>query len=268
MGNSKPKLRDRKLRLSKLDVRKFDGKKKAYEKRQQELQQKMLRIQQAYYHQGRRAVLAFEGWDAAGKGGSIRRLTAMLDPRGYKVYPIGAPNKVEQGKHYLYRFWNRLPERGQLAIFDRTWYGRVLVERVEGFAAKPEWRRAYDEINEFERALVDDGARVIKVFLHVTAKEQRKRFSDRLADPYKQWKLTPDDLRNMDLRPRYNKAIHDMFDRTDTKQAPWHVVAANHKWQARISVLELAIKALGKGVDISAPVTDPKFLAAAKKALS
>lgn len=267
MSPAKTPTRKRKIRLNKQKSVSFDGKKKQYEKQLEKLQQKMLRIQQAYHRQQRRAVLAFEGWDAAGKGGCIRRLTTMLDPRGFHVYPIGAPDPVEQGKHYLFRFWRLLPEKGQLAIFDRTWYGRVLVERVEGFAETSAWKRAYREINEFERALVDDGARVIKVFLQVSAKEQKRRFYDRLHNPYKRWKLTPDDLRNLDKREQYTEAIEDMFDHTDTKYAPWNVIVSNHKWHARLAVLRLAIKQLGKDVDLSAPIADPEFLAEAEEIL-
>src|SRR5882672_5475355 len=167
--------------------------KAAYERKLAKLQLKMLSIQQTYFHENRRAVIAFEGWDAAGKGGAIRRLTEKLDPRGFHVWPIGPPTPEEQGRHYLYRFWNKLPERGQLAIFDRTWYGRVLVERVERLIKKPVWKRAYDEINEFERMLIDDGVRVVKIFLHITPDEQLRRFAERLNNPYKRWKLTDSD---------------------------------------------------------------------------
>ena len=249
------------VQLADLDMdRRFEGSKKKYEKRLAELQFKMLRIQQAYHHQGRRAVLVFEGWDASGKGGSTRRLTEQLDPRGFVVHPIAAPAPEPQGVHYLARFWRRLPHRGRIAIFDRSWYGRVMVERVEGFASPREWKRAYREINDFERLLVDDGVRVLKFFLHTTEKEQARRFSQRLMDPYKRWKLTPEDLRNREKRPGYEEAIESMFKKTSTVAAPWHAIEANHKWYARIRVLEIATEALSEGVDISAKTIDPDFL--------
>jgi AMP-polyphosphate phosphotransferase len=158
-----------KIRLRKLDqeMERFADK-ADYEKRLKNLQEEMLHIQQTYWHEKRRAVLVFEGWDAAGKGGAIRRITEQLDPRGFHVWPISAPTAGEQGRHYLYRFWQRLPEPGTFSVFDRSWYGRVLVERVEGFARPKEWKRAYDEINEFERLLIDDGARIVKLFFHIT----------------------------------------------------------------------------------------------------
>jgi polyphosphate kinase 2 (PPK2 family) len=215
-----------------------------YEDQLKELQLRMLMIQRTLYRKRRRAVVALEGWDAAGKGGAIRRLTEKLDPRGFKVWPIGAPREEEQGRHYLWRFWQKLPVPGELAIFDRTWYGRVLVERVEGFAAKDEWRRAFDEINGFEKLLADDGCPVVKIFLHITKKEQLKRFRERQENPYKNWKIGPDDWRNRKRWGRYEKAIDDMFDRTDTGSAPWILIAANNKWYARTQVLENVVEAL------------------------
>jgi PPK2 family polyphosphate:nucleotide phosphotransferase len=248
------------IRLRDLDMDLHLRDKEAYEDELEHLQEEMLRIQQAYYHNKLRAVLVFEGWDAAGKGGAIRRLTEALDPRGYHVYPIGAPDPVEQGKHYLYRFWQRLPQRGTMAIFDRSWYGRVLVERVEGFADKKAWQRAYDEINEFESLLHDDGIRVVKVFMHITKQEQLKRFVQRLTDPAKRWKIGPDDLRNRKAWPAYEQAIDDMFARTSTRVCPWHVVEGDHKWYARTRVLEIVTRELSRGVDLRAPEPDKKFL--------
>ena len=218
--------------------------KKAYENRLEKYQLRMLRLQQKYHQKGLRAVLVFEGWDAAGKGGSIRRLTEKLDPRGYKVYPIGAPRPDEQGRHYLWRFWQRLPAPGEIAIFDRSWYGRVLVERVEGFARKEAWRRAYDEINAFEKLLTDDDCPVIKLFLHITKKEQLRRFREREQNPYKNWKIGPDDWRNRRHWREYEHAIDDMFERTDTGSAPWTLIPANRKWHARTEVLAQVVTAL------------------------
>ena len=158
------------------------------------LQLEMLRIQQGVWHQKKRAIVVFEGFDAAGKGGAIQRLTEKLDPRGFQVHPIGPPNPGEQQKHWLYRFWKCLPATGTLAIFDRSWYGRVLVERVEHLIGKPQWKRAYHEIREFERMLTDDGIDLIKVFIAISKAEQLRRFEKRLEDPYKLWKLTMADI--------------------------------------------------------------------------
>lgn len=241
--------------------------KKEYLKKLKKWQNRMLRVQQAYYHQGRRAILVFEGWDASGKGGAIRRITEKLDPRGVIVHPISAPTKAEQSKHYLYRFQSRLPEAGTLAIFDRSWYGRVLVERIEGFATVQEWQRAYQEINEFERSLIDDGARIIKIFMHVSPEEQLKRFRERLNNPVKRWKLTTEDIRNRERWDDYSCAIDDMFRYTTTEAAPWSVTPANHKWYARIHTLKTVVKRLEEGVDTSPPPLDPRVTAEAYNAL-
>lgn len=252
-----------KIRLDDLDMSARIRERKDYEDRLSDLQTAMLRVQQAYYHSRRRAILVFEGWDASGKGGTIRRLTERLDPRGCKVWPIAAPRSDEQGRHYLYRFWQRLPEPGTLAIFDRSWYGRVLVERVEGYARKEEWRRAYDEINEFERMLADDGVRIIKLFLHITPEEQLKRFAERLRNPYKRWKITEEDIRNRERWPDYAEAIEEMFARTSTVAAPWYAVPANQKWYVRIRAMEIVVRALSRGVDLLPPPVDPAVLEAA-----
>ena len=265
MGHGKSN--GQKIRLHKLDMRERFADREEYETQLSEMQLAMLRVQQAYYYEGRRAILLFEGWDAAGKGGAIRRLTERLDPRGCKVWPIGAPKPEEQGRHYLYRFWARLPERGTIAVFDRSWYGRVLVERVEGLAAKPDWERAYHEINQFERMLTDDGVRIVKLFLHVTPEEQLRRFVERLRNPYKHWKITSEDLRNRAHWRMYEDAIHDMFDRTSTKNAEWHALAANYKWFVRVRALETVVKALSKGVALKPPPVDPAVQQEAATAL-
>ncbi|MGH1347467.1 MAG: polyphosphate kinase 2 family protein [Nannocystales bacterium] len=228
--------------------------KDAYEEELAELQLQMLRIQCAYRAQGRRAILAFEGTDAAGKGGAIRRMTARLDPRGVKVHAIGAPTKEEQGRHYLYRFWRELPVPGQLAVFDRSWYGRVLVERVEGFCKEEAWSRAYDEINAFEKMLVDDGAVLIKVLLCIDRGEQHERFADRLHDPVKRWKFTRDDLRNRNRWDDYVSAFDEMLVRTDTTDAPWVVIGANTKRHARLATLRAVTQRLSADVDLTAPL--------------
>jgi len=241
--------------------------KKTYIRKLKKWQKRMLEVQQAYYHQKRRAIVVFEGWDASGKGGSIRRITEKLDPRGFQVHPISAPSHTEQSKHYLQRFQTKLPPAGNIAIFDRSWYGRVLVERIEQFASIVEWQRAYQEINEFERMLSDDGARIIKIFMHITPQEQLKRFTERLNNPIKHWKLTTEDIRNRARWDDYAQATDDMFLHTHTKSAPWHVIASNHKWFARIETLKTLVKQLSEGVDISPPPLDPKVTEAAYHAL-
>jgi polyphosphate kinase 2 (PPK2 family) len=247
-----------KIRLKDIERQKPPKDRKAYEKRLEALQLKMLDTQQTYFHEKRRGIIVFEGWDSAGKGGTIRRLTEKLDPRGFHVWPIGAPRPDEQGRHYLYRFWRRLPPPGLLAIFDRSWYGRVLVERVEGLIPQSAWKRAYDEINEFERMLVEDGVRLVKIFLHISAEEQLERFAARLETPYKRWKLTADDIRNHWRRPDYVEAIEDMFDETSTKAAPWTALFADKKWVARTDALAVITDALAKGLDIEPPPVDPE----------
>lgn len=210
-----------------------------YQKELDSLQLKMLRIQQGLYHHKRRAIVAIEGFDAAGKGGAIQRLTEKLDPRSFTVYGISAPTPNEQGRHYLYRFWRRLPLPGTIAIFDRSWYGRVLVERVEGLTEKKRWKQAYDEISQFEQMLMNDGIDLIKVFLAIDKKEQLKRFEDRLHDPYKQWKLTKDDVEARSKWNAYVDATDEMFEQTHTKESPWHLIPANNKAEARLEVLSV-----------------------------
>ncbi|MGZ4287253.1 MAG: polyphosphate kinase 2 family protein [Solirubrobacteraceae bacterium] len=190
----------------------------------------------------------FEGWDASGKGGAIRRLTAPLDPRHVNVAEFAAPTPREKRHHFLWRFWPELPGWGGMAVLDRSWYGRVLVERVEGFASKPEWRRAYDEIVSFERGLVREGMVLVKFWMHLSEKEQRARFEARRTDPLKSWKLTDEDWRNIARRPDYEKALADMLKRTDHKYAPWRVIAAESKPYARVAVVDAVIEALEEGL--------------------
>lgn len=230
-------------------------------------QEKLVRIQQALLFSGERAVVVFEGMDAAGKGGTIRRLAWAMDPRSLKVWPIGAPNEIEARQHYLQRFWTRLPEKTQIAVFDRSWYGRVLVERIEGLVPKNDWRRAYREINEFERQMVDDGIRVVKIFLHVSKEEQKRRLIERMRDPLKRWKLTYDDFRNRSRWPDYVEAIEEMFDRTNTKAAPWHAVPSDDKPAARAEALGLLANRLSAGLDLSLPPLDRKIARMALKML-
>ncbi len=238
-----------------------------YEKALLAAEARLEQLQTAFITQKRRAVIAFEGWDASGKGGAIKRLTAPLDPRFCHVWPISAPTESERLEHYQARFWRRLPERGQLAVFDRTWYGRVLVERVEGYADKSSWTRAYGEINAFEDMLHDDGMPVIKLFLHITQDEQDKRLIDRATTPEKRWKTGTDDYRNRAKRAAYMEALHDMFDRTSTRQSPWHVIDANDKKAARIACLRVIIKRLSKGVDFADPPMAPELRQVAEQQL-
>lgn len=241
--------------------------KATYKHRLKSLKTRILAVQQAYFHQQRRVIVVFEGWDASGKGGAIRQLTEKLDPRGFTVHPIAAPEPHEQGRHHLYRFQTRLPKPGHIAIFDRSYYGRVLVERVEGFASDWEWQRAYQELNEFERQLSDDGVRIVKIFLHITKDEQRRRFLERLNNPYKHWKLTEEDIRNRKRWADYEQAALDMFRYTSTEQAPWHLIAGNHKWYARICVLETIANALEAGVDTQPKPIDPALVESAMQEL-
>lgn len=189
-------------------------------------------------------LVLFEGWDAAGKGGAIKRLTDVLDPRSYIVHPFGAPTDEENAHHYLWRFWRRLPSAGTIGIFDRSWYGRVLVERVESFAAEAEWRRAYWEINEFEAQLVTAGYVLVKIWLHISPDEQLKRFRAREHDPFKAHKITAEDWRNREKWPLYHVAINQAIQRTHTPLAPWNIVAANNKPYARVQVIQTVTQAI------------------------
>jgi polyphosphate:AMP phosphotransferase len=193
-------------------------------------------------------ILVFEGWDAAGKGGAIRRLVAALDARDYQVIPTSAPSDDERKHHYLWRFWRHLSRAGRVMIFDRSWYGRVLVERVEGFATEREWRRAYAEINDFERQLVDHGIALVKFWIHISKDEQERRFKQREQTPYKRWKITDEDWRNREKWGQYEIAVHDMVERTSTEVAPWVLVEGNDKRYARIKVLKTVCGRLRKAL--------------------
>ena len=193
------------------------------------------------FEQDKGVVILFEGWDAAGKGGAIKRVTDILDPRSYEVHGFAAPNQEEAAHHYLWRFWRRLPPRPKIGIFDRTWYGRVLVERVEGFATETEWKRAYQEINEFEAQLSSSGYIVMKFWLHISQDEQLERFNARKNDPYKSYKLTEEDWRNREKWGLYDVAINQAIARTSTPVSPWTIVPGNDKYYARVFVLETII---------------------------
>jgi polyphosphate kinase 2 (PPK2 family) len=192
--------------------------------------------------------IVFEGWDAAGKGGAIKRLVAGLDPRHVRVQSYAAPTEREKRHYFLWRFVPNLPGWGGMSIFDRSWYGRVLVERVEGLATKDEWRRAYQEILAFEQGLVDEGTTLVKFWLHISSKEQLVRFERRRDDPLRSWKLTDEDWRNRDKRGKYEEAVEDMLDRTDKPELPWHLVPAESKHHARVAVLETVIRRTEEGM--------------------
>lgn len=217
---------------------------KEYSRQKKRLQAQIHLLGLQVYHQRRPVVLVFEGWDAAGKGGAIQRLTEELDPRSYTVHAIAAPTGDDKARHYLYRFWRRLPPRGAIAIFDRSWYGRVLVERVEGFARPDEWARAYAEINEFERQLVAFGTIICKFWLHLSPEEQLRRFEERQNVHYKAWKLTEEDWRNREKWPQYEAAVDEMLLRTSTPIAPWTIVESEDKRYARVKVLRTVVQRL------------------------
>jgi AMP-polyphosphate phosphotransferase len=195
------------FKLAELDLERRLADEASYLQKLRKLQLAMLELEEIYRVERRRVIIALEGWDASGKSGAIQRLIEKLDPRWVQVWPIGRPSPEEQGRHYLWRFWQRLPPPGQIAIFDRTWYGRVLVERVEGLARPKEWRRAYDEINAFEKMLVDDGVRLVKLFLHISDAEQLRRFRERITKPTKHWKVNAEDIRNRAHRRDYLSAL-------------------------------------------------------------
>lgn len=220
--------------------------KKEYKKTLKKKQLRLLELQRALYQEGVPTIIVFEGWDAAGKGGVIRRLTERLEPRGFSVHSISAPDEHEKQYHYLRRFWGSFPKKGHVCIFDRSWYGRVLVERVEQFATECEWRRAYDEIISMEKMLADDGHLIVKFWLHITKNEQLNRFKEREQNPFKQWKLTDEDWRNREKWEQYEIAVQEVIDRTNKGYAKWHLIPGNHKWTARIQVIETVITAMEK----------------------
>lgn len=220
-----------------------------YQRQISSLQDKLHRLGLEAYRRGRSVVMVFEGWDAAGKGGTIRRIAEKLDPRDYIVWPIGAPEGEDKTHHYLYRFWRRLPPTGHVAIFDRSWYGRVLVERVEGFASSEEWGRAFREINSFERGLTDFGTILFKFWLHISPEEQLRRFRTRGDTPYKAWKLTPEDWRNRQKWDQYHAAVNEMLLKTSTSNAPWTVVPAEDKHFGRVFTLQTIIDELRSGLE-------------------
>jgi polyphosphate kinase 2 (PPK2 family) len=227
--------------LEKLDMTKKLNKTE-YSEQIKSAQSRLRKLEYKMYKKKLPVLCVFEGWDAAGKGGAIKRLTEMLDPRGFTVSSYAAPHGEDRSHQYLWRFWRNLPRTGHLAIFDRSYYGRVLVERVEGFAKEAEWQRAYQEINEFESHQAAFGMVVCKFWLHITPEEQLRRFRGRELDPFRQYKLTEEDWRNRAKIPEYTAAVEDMLVRTSTPHAPWTVVEANDKQYARVKVVETAVE--------------------------
>ena len=218
--------------------------KSEYKKQLEILQRRLGELHGEFYRHRIPMVIGFEGWDAGGKGGAIKRLTDPMDPRGYQVNPTAAPNDVERAHHYLWRFWNRMPKDGHIAIFDRTWYGRVMVERIEGFCSAADWQRAYQEINDMEQQLARHGTLVLKFWMQIDKDEQERRFRERMENPKKQWKITEEDWRNREKWDLYEKAVDEMLVRTSTTYAPWIIVEGNDKYYARIKVLKTVVEAM------------------------
>nr|WP_071395394.1 UDP-galactose-lipid carrier transferase [Bacillus tuaregi] len=233
-------------RLDKVDLAKKVESKKEYESKLLRLQAHLLRLQHLLHQEKIAVVIVMEGWDAAGKGGAIKRVTEHLDPRGFKVWPIAAPEPHESRYHYLQRFWRKLPRYGEITIFDRSWYGRVLVERIEGFAEKEAWSRAYKEINDFEKLLSDDRYLIMKYWFHISKAEQLLRFKAREANPLKSWKLTDEDWRNREKWDLYLEAAEEMFAKTDTEYAPWYIIPSNNKRYARLETLNNIVQTIEK----------------------
>ena len=227
------------------------------------LQERLGRILVSHIVHKRRSLVVFEGWDAAGKGGAIQRLTSGWDPRAFQVWPIKAPTQEEKARHFLWRFWNKLPGTGEIGVFDRSWYGRVLVERVEGFASQAEWRRAYDEINEFEAQQSYDGTTIVKLFFHVTGETQDARLKARLDHPWKRWKVTAEDFRNRARRDDYLAAAQDMFECTNTRWGPWTAIDGNNKKSVRIAALTTVADALERAGPMHPPPASPEVQAIA-----
>ena len=235
-------------RLSEVDLSPEIGEEE-YKKELKKLQGRLSELHNVIYRKKIPVVICYEGWDAAGKGGNIRRVAYPLDPRGFDVIPIASPLPHELARQYLWRFWTRLPRTGHITIFDRTWYGRVMVERLEGFCTEKDWKRAYNEINEFERQLTDWGAVVLKFWIHIDQDTQLARFTDRQNTPEKQWKITEEDWRNREKWPQYEEAVDEMLQKTSTENAPWYIIESNDKKYARIKALKILVKALEKACE-------------------
>ena len=236
-----PKLKDIELTGKTIDD-------EEYEKELKKLQDKRSELHNRLYRARIPVIITYEGWDAAGKGGNIKRITGALDPRGYEVHPIASPEPHEKARHYLWRFWTRLPKNGHIAIFDRTWYGRVMVERLEGFCSENDWKRAYNEMNEFEKELSDWGAVIIKFWVQIDKDTQLERFNDRQNNPEKRWKITDEDWRNREKWDQYEDAVNEMLKKTSTAYAPWHILESVDKKYARIKALKIVIKEIEKAL--------------------
>lgn len=220
-----------------------------YRAERKRLQKKLGELHNRLYRKRVPVIITYEGWDAAGKGGNIKRITEALDPRGFEVHPIASPEPHEKARHYLWRFWTRLPKDGHIAIFDRTWYGRVMVERLEGFCSENDWKRAYNEMNEFEKELSDWGAVIIKFWVHIDKDTQLARFEERQKNPEKQWKITEEDWRNREKWDDYEKAVNEMLKKTSTAYAPWHILESVDKKYARIKALKIVIEEIEKALE-------------------
>ena len=236
-----PKLRDVPLEGKTLDE-------EEYKKELKELQAKLGQLHNRLYRKRVPVIIAYEGWDAAGKGGNIKRLTGALDPRGFEVHPIASPEPHEKARHYLWRFWEKVPKAGHIVIFDRTWYGRVMVERLEGFCSENDWQRAYYEMNEFEQELHNWGAVILKFWVQIDKDTQLARFTERQNTPSKQWKITDEDWRNREKWDLYEQAVDEMLQKTSTTYAPWHILESVDKKYARIKALHIVIDALEKAL--------------------
>ena len=240
------------VKMPKLQDVELEGKvieEEEYQKELKELQKRLRELHNRVYRKRVPVIITYEGWDAAGKGGNIKRITGALDPRGFEVHPIASPEPHEKARHYLWRFWTRLPKDGHIAIFDRTWYGRVMVERLEGFCSENDWKRAYNEMNEFEKELHDWGAVIIKFWVQIDKDTQLERFTDRQNNPEKQWKITDEDWRNREKWDLYEDAVNEMLKKTSTTFAPWHILESVDKKYARIKALKIVIEELEKALD-------------------
>ena len=235
-------------KLSEVDLSPAIGEEE-YKKELKKLQKRLGELHNVIYRKKIPVILCYEGWDAAGKGGNIRRVAYPLDPRGFDVHPIASPEPHELNRQYLWRFWTRLPRTGHICIFDRTWYGRVMVERLEGFCSEKDWKRAYNEINEFERQLTDWGAVLLKFWIHIDQDTQLARFTERQNTPEKQWKLTEEDWRNREKWPQYEEAVNEMLKKTSTENAPWYIIESNDKKYARIKALRIIVDALERAAE-------------------
>ena len=234
--------------LDKLDTTLAVRDKNEYRKKMAALQVRLRELEFEIFKQRLPVIIAYEGWDAGGKGGNIKRVVEKLDPRGYSVIPIAAPQGDERTHQYLWRFWKHIPKAGHIAIFDRSWYGRVMVERVEGFCKPDDWKRAFQEINEFESQLVSFGTVLVKIWIHITQEEQLRRFEERKNNPFKNYKLTDEDWRNREKWDEYLEAVEEMLLRTSTHYAPWTIIEGNDKYFARLKAVQTIVDAIEQGL--------------------